>query len=123
MLAWLFVHAGLDVLRNPAPRAAVAAPVIRAAREMVPGLPADDVTMVRLNAAAQLIAGGLLALGKWPMFAAFGLAVSLVPTTIGGHRFWEESDPARRMQHRTHFYKNLAIVGGLLFAALESQPR
>jgi putative oxidoreductase len=51
--------------------------------------------------------------------AAMALAVSMVPTTIAGHRFWEIDDPAKRSMHRTHFLKNTAILGGLLVVALD----
>jgi uncharacterized membrane protein YphA (DoxX/SURF4 family) len=47
------------------------------------------------------------------------LATSLVPTTFGGHRFWEISDPAQRAQQQVHFLKNAAILGGLLIAAFD----
>jgi uncharacterized membrane protein YphA (DoxX/SURF4 family) len=43
----------------------------------------------------------------------------MVPTTLGGHAFWRHDDPTRRSQQQIHFDKNLAIIGGLLLAALE----
>lgn len=42
------------------------------------------------------------------------LAGLLVPTTMAGHPFWNESDPPTRAQHRIQFLKNLAMVGRLL---------
>ena len=47
------------------------------------------------------------------------LAVSIVPTTAAGHRFWEIDDPVKRAQQRTQFLKNAAILGGLLIAAFD----
>jgi uncharacterized membrane protein YphA (DoxX/SURF4 family) len=36
-----------------------------------------------------------------------------VPTTLAGHRFWEEESAARSGQ-RLQFLKNLGLIGGLL---------
>jgi putative oxidoreductase len=43
-----------------------------------------------------------------------------VPTTLAGHRFWEEDDPARRHQQQIHFFKNLGLLGGLVLAAADT---
>jgi putative oxidoreductase len=73
----------------------------------------------RGDALVHVAAGGMLAAGILPRLAALTLAGSLVPTTFGGHRFWEIEDPMQRAQQRTHFLKNTAILGGLLIAALD----
>ncbi len=41
----------------------------------------------------QIASALALATGRAPRLAATVLAASLVPTTLAGHRFWEESDP------------------------------
>ena len=46
--------------------------------------------------------------------AAGVLALTLIPATLGGHRFWEEQEPGKRAQQQFHFLKNVAIPGGLL---------
>ena len=56
-------------------------------------IPTEPVTLVRINAVAQIAAGLALATGRAPRLSAAVLAASLVPTTAAGHRFWEESDP------------------------------
>jgi len=119
MLAVIFVTGGIEVLRKPHPRAEQAAPVIDRVRQAVPVLPADPVTLVRANAAVHMVAGAMLATGRAPRLAAGLLAASLVPTTIGGHRFWAIDDPVERARQRTHVGKNLAILGGLLLAATD----
>jgi uncharacterized membrane protein YphA (DoxX/SURF4 family) len=113
-LAWVFIDSGLDVYRNPSPRAEVARPTLERIRQAVPGLPDDDPAIVRANAAVQVAAAGLLAVGAVPRLAALALACSLVPTTVGGHAFWEHDDPKQRAQQRLQFNKNMAILGGLL---------
>lgn len=128
MLAGVFVVSGVDVLRNPGSRVDVAAPTVNALHALSPApvrplIPTDPETAVRVNAAAQVGAGLLLATGKFPRIAASVLTTSLVPTTAVGHQFWAESDPAARAAHRVHFAKNLAILGGLLLAAVDTEGR
>lgn len=120
MLAAVFVSSGIDVLRRPGPRVEVAAPVATKVAEPLP-LPSDPEQLVKINAAVQVVAGSLLALGYVPRLAATALAASLVPTTLAGHRFWEEDDPARRSQQQIHFLKNLGLLGGLALAIVDTE--
>lgn len=122
MLAAMFVAGGLDALQNPeskAPAAENLAPSV-AGRF---GLPDDTVTLVKVNGALQVGAGAFLALGWAPRLAALALAGSLVPTTLAAHRYWEETDPAARTNHRIHFLKNLSMLGGLIIAAADTEGR
>ncbi len=119
MLAGVFVVAGLDVLTNPEPRAKAAKPVVDWVASVVPFAPTDPVDAVRLNAVVHLGAGVLLAAGVMSRLAALALAVSVVPTTVAGHPFWEIDDPVNRSRQRTQFLKNTAILGGLLVVALD----
>jgi putative oxidoreductase len=48
-----------------------------------------------------------------------GAGGKLVPTTFGGHRFWELGDASQRAQQQMHFLKNAAILRGLLVVALD----
>ena len=115
----MFIPGGIDVLRNPGPRAEIARPVVERVASVVPMSPADPETAVRVNAAVHLVGGSMLALGFLPRLAALALATSMVPTTLAGHRFWEIDDPAKRGMQRTQFLKNTAIMGGLLVTALD----
>ena len=119
MLASLFIVSGLEVLANPEPRAKVAKPVVDMVASVVPFAPTDPVDAVRLNAAVHLGAGVLLAAGVMSRLAATALAVSMLPTTVAGHPFWEIDDPAKRSQQRVQFLKNLGILGGLLMVAFD----
>ncbi|MGO9292653.1 MAG: DoxX family protein [Streptosporangiaceae bacterium] len=109
---------GFDALRAPGGRVDLATPVLAAVRARVP-LPEDDELLVRANAAVQVAAGTSLALGRAPRLAALVLAGSLIPTTLAGHAYWTIEDPAARKQHRVQFHKNMAMIGGLLFAVLD----
>jgi uncharacterized membrane protein YphA (DoxX/SURF4 family) len=113
MLAAMFVYGGLDSARRPATKVPKAEPVAPKIAEPL-GLPTDTEQLVRLNGVAQVVAGTTLALGWFPRISALVLAGSLVPTTLAGHRFWEEDDPKARAQQTTHFLKNIGLLGGLL---------
>jgi uncharacterized membrane protein YphA (DoxX/SURF4 family) len=85
-------------------------------------LPFETETYVRVNAAVQVGAGLLLATGRLPRVASAALAVTLVPSTIAGHPFWEAEGDERRVQ-RTQFLKNASLLGGLILAAVDTEGR
>jgi putative oxidoreductase len=120
LLAAVFVSSGIDVLRNPEPRIKTAEPVTTRIAGMT-GLPDDTELLVKVNAGVQIGAGLMLALGKFPRLAAATLAGSLVPTTLAGHRYWEELEETRRKQQQVHFFKNLGLLGGLMLAAVDTE--
>lgn len=113
-----YVLLGFDALRAPGGRVELAAPVLATVRKAVP-LPADDELLVRANAAVMVAAGTTMALGKAQRLSALVLAGSLIPTTMAGHSYWALEDEAQRKAQRIQFHKNMAMLGGLLFAVLE----
>lgn len=117
MLASIFIAEGIDSLLHPDTRAPAAEAVVRPLAERVPAVPAQVEQAVRLNGAVQVVAGSLLAIGRFPRLSAAALAASLIPTTYAGHRFWESDDKQERSQQKIHFLKNLSMLGGLLIAA------
>ena len=122
LLASMFVMGGADALLNPEPKAGKAKDV--GPKVAAPfGLPEDPETLVKINGAVQLGAGALLALGKLPRLASLALAASLVPTTLAGHRFWDETDDRARAMQRIQFFKNISMLGGLLLAAVDTEGR
>ncbi len=111
---------GLDAARSPGPRVGMAASTLGTIRKVVP-LPADDEQIVRANGALQAAAGIALAAtslvpGRFHRWAALAVIGSLIPTTVAGHDFWNIDDPMARRMQRTQFWKNMAMLGGLLFA-------
>ena len=40
-----------------------------------------------------------------------------MPTTLAGHRFWAESDPAAKKMQPMQFFKNLVLTGAMIIAA------
>jgi putative oxidoreductase len=129
MLASMFVAGGYNALKNPGALAQRAQPVLDRLQPKInqaaSSLPVEltPTMLVRLNGAAQVVAGGMLATGRAPRLAALVLAGTLVPTTFGGHRFWEESDPTSRAGQRTHFLKNVSMLGGLLLASVDTEGK
>lgn len=129
MLASMFLVGGVNALRNAPALGAKAAPVaeklVPLVRRAVPAapIPKDPVTLVRINAAVQIGAGLALATGRAPRIASGVLAASLVPTTMAGHRFWEEQDKQARSQQQLQFFKNLSMLGGLVIAAGDTEGR
>ena len=124
-LAAVFVKSGLDSVRNPDRLVDTAKPTvdkIAPALDAV-GLPTDPRTVVRLNGAAQLFGGLMLATGNAPRIGATVLAGTLLPTTAAGHAFWSTEDPAERARHTTQFLKNLALLGGLMLAAVDTEGK
>lgn len=119
MLASLFLVSGYDAVQDPSGRAAVAGPFLG---KIAPALklPQDQQLLVRLNGAAMLAGGAMLATGRMPRLACTLLAGTLVPTTLAGHPFWEQTDPTERAAQRTQFAKNVAVLGGLLLGAADT---
>lgn len=129
LLASTFVVGGANALKNAPALAAKAKPVTDRLRPMLEKaapqvkIPEDTVTLVRINAGAQILAAVALARGRAPRLSSTVLAASLLPTTVAGHQFWKESDPAARANQQIHFFKNLSMLGGLLLAAVDTEGR
>ena len=129
LLASMFVVGGVNALRNASDYAIKAkevtdrlVPLAKRALPQAP-IPEDPATLVRINAVVHIGAGAALATGHFPRLASTALAATLVPTTLAGHQFWNESDPALKANHRVHFLKNLSMLGGLLLAAVDTEGR
>ncbi len=123
LLASMFFVGAADALRNTSAAADRAQPVAdrlvglgQKAAPQAP-IPQDATTLVRINAGIQIVAAASLATGRMPRLSSAVLAGSLVPTTLAGHRFWEQKDPEAKKVQTQHFVKNLAALGGLILAA------
>ncbi len=123
LISAVFVAGGLSQLRQPGAQAKRVQPVTDLVSRSVPRAPQETETLVRINGATQFVIGLLFALGRLPRLSALVLAASLVPTTAGAHRFWEDNDPAERFDQQFHFFKNAGLFGGLLFAAVARRGR
>jgi uncharacterized membrane protein YphA (DoxX/SURF4 family) len=128
LIAAGIIYAAQGVLRDPAqavPRAKkVTDRVVPLARKAGVPLPEDTATLVRLNAAAQVTGSLALATGRAPRLGASVITASLLPTTVAGHSFWNETDPAAKQAQAVAFFKNLALFGAMLIVAgdTDGQP-
>lgn len=67
-----------------------------------------------LVAAINLFGGILILVGYQTRWAAIVLIAFVVLTLVFVHTFWTMEGPARAA-NQAHFYKNLALIAGLLF--------
>jgi putative oxidoreductase len=85
------------------------------------GMPAAEL-LVWPAALFELIAGAMLALGWKARWAALALAVYSIISALTFHAYWNV--PADQMvDQQTHFMKNVAIAGGLLFVFARGPTR
>lgn len=129
MLSAIFVSAGFSSIKNAPHLTDMARPVTDRLEPMLAGATAslpislDATNMVRLNGLVHLVGGLMLATGRAPRVTSLVLAASLVPTTLAGHRYWEESNPQMRANQRVHLLKNISMAGGLLLASVDTEGR
>ena len=105
------IHGGIQQIQEPHPRAE---------RARGSGLPIPD-EVVAFSGWAMLLGSIALHIKPLRRLAAFLLGVQLIPITYVGHRFWELEQGQARTQNRTHFFKNLSIIGGALAIAFSSE--
>jgi putative oxidoreductase len=104
-----FVWLGYEALTEPGMRVKMATDF---------GVPEEVAgRAVRLNGAAMALGGAGVATGVFPRASAAAVTAAMIPTTLAGHSFWREEDPAARKLNRIQFLKNLGMVGGLLAIA------
>lgn len=70
--------------------------------------------LLALTIAVWLVGGICLIIGWHTRIAATILFLFLIPVTLVFHPFWAV-DPTQMQNELTHFLKNLAILGGLLY--------
>lgn len=132
MLASYFVASGVRALRDPGALIPVAEPlidrVVPTVKEYAPNqvsdyIPEDPATLIRINGALQVLGGLALATGKGRRLGALVLAGTLIPATIAKHPFWTRSSEEERAADRSHFLKNLSLLGGVLLASRDTEGR
>jgi putative oxidoreductase len=133
MLSSMFVVGGINSLKNAKSLAPKAEPITdrvepllgKAVSSLPFKLPISLTTEqeVMLNGAVHVVGGAMLATGRAPRLSSFVLAATLIPTTLAGHRFWEETDPQLRSNQQIHFFKNVSMMGGLLLASVDTEGK
>ncbi|WP_432557938.1 DoxX family protein [Granulicoccus sp. GXG6511] len=129
MLAGYFVVNGVKALKDPAPYAAeqerFASTVVPLARKVAPevatSLPQDTETYARVAGGLQ-VAGGLgLISGKGRRLGAGLIALSMVPQLMGFSA--KGLTPEEKALARNDLLKNVALLGGSLIAAGDTEGR
>lgn len=77
------------------------------------GIPLPEIAAV-LAILIELGGGILLIIGWQTRWGATALLIFMIPTTLLFHNFWA-FEAAQQAMQRTHFLKNLAIMGGILY--------
>jgi putative oxidoreductase len=114
LMSIVFLLNGLGIINQAA-----------AAKELLEhGAPAGVVPFLMLIARTiEIVAGFSLALGIYPRLSAVAILAFLFPATLTAHAFWQVSGTAAYTPQLLNFFKNTAMMGGLLFiAATRSQP-
>ena len=75
-----------------------------------------------LIATIQFVGGLAILIGIKTRWVAFAFALYLILVVFFAHNFWDMQGAARGA-NMAHFYKNLAIMGGLLLLALHGPGR
>lgn len=122
LISSLFIVAGVNTLMKARQIASTADDIAQPIAHKL-GLSTDTETLVKVHAGTQVVGGALFALGVVPRITGLVLAGSLVPTTMAGHRFWEQDDIEARTGELIDFLKNAAILGGLVYVALDTGGR
>ena len=79
------------------------------------GFPAPQM-MAALAVIFELGFGVLLLVGWKTRWMAWALAVYCIVATAVAHRFWTD-EAAQAFNQTSHFFKNVSIIGGLLYIA------
>lgn len=130
MLAGYFVVNGVKALKDPAPYAAeqerFASTVVPLARKVAPEevatmVPEDTETLARITGGLQ-VAGGLgLITGIGRRLGAGFIALSMVPQLVGFNA--KGISPEAKAAARNELLKNVALLGGALIAAGDTEGR
>jgi uncharacterized membrane protein YphA (DoxX/SURF4 family) len=124
MLSAVFIGQGVETLRNPKVTLEATQPTVTALQALPEPfgskVPTDPATAARINAAVQVGGGLLLATGRLPRLASAALAFTVIPGSLGGHLFWNESDPELKIQKRRDLLTDLSLLGGLIIAAADT---
>ena len=127
LLSVVFIGQGIESLLRPEQAAETARQTVKVLQKLPESaatkVPQDPETLARVTAAVQIGGGLLLASGKLPRLASAALACTVVPGSLGGHMFWNETEPQLKAQHRRDFLADLSLIGGLMIASVDTEGK
>jgi putative oxidoreductase len=112
LMSWIFVSSGFGKITGVAAFSAVLAKR---------GVPAPSF-MGWLGAIVEFGGGLLILLGVKLRYTAILMILFVIVATLISHRYWEYP-PEQIMAQQTNFWKNITIIGGLLFMFLAGAGR
>src|SRR5512136_2119668 len=111
LLGWIFVRSGYGKIFDiPA----------YAATFPARGLPTF---LAYIAIPAEFFGGIALILGLATRYVVLVMVIFMLVATFSSHRYWEFTDVAVRRAQDSSFYKNIAILGGLLLLFVGSPGR
>ena len=127
MLSAVFISRGIEALRSPKPATDATRQTLEELSKLPDpvgtNLPTNAETVAKVTAAVQIGGGLLLAAGRLPRFASAALALSVVPSSLGGHAFWPQVAPQRKADERRAFITDVSLIGGLIIAAVDTEGK
>ena len=120
MLAAGYISNGVDRLRRPKAAAASIGPLLNMARKRI-DVPIDAPTLARATGAAQVAAGSLLAIGRFPRVSATILVGTYLLDTVGERIAADKTtskDDKRARTERTLI--RTSMLGGALLASVDT---
>ncbi|AOP53424.1 MAG: DoxX family protein [Brevibacterium aurantiacum] len=120
MLAAGYISNGVDRLRRPEAAAASIGPLLNMARKRI-DVPIDAPTLARATGAAQVAAGSLLAIGRFPRVSATILVGTYLLDTVGERIAADKTtskDDKRARTERTLI--RTSMLGGALLASVDT---
>ncbi|MCD1284629.1 MAG: DoxX family protein [Brevibacterium sp.] len=123
MLAAGYIINGVERLRRPEAAAASIGPLLTQARKQV-DIPLDAPTIARATGAAQVAAGSLLAIGRFPRISATILVGTYLLDTVGERLSAEKAtskDDKKARNERTLL--RTSMLGGALLASVDTAGR
>ena len=79
------------------------------------GVPGPAIAWSGVAAVVEFFASLAIVLGLKTRYAAALLIFFTIGAALIGHPYWTIPDAAQKAQQKIHFYKDVAIIGGLLF--------
>lgn len=120
MLAAGYISNGVDRLRRPEAAAASIGPLLNMSRKRI-DVPIDAPTLARATGAAQVAAGSLLAIGRFPRVSATILVGTYLLDTVGERIAADKTtskDDKRARTERTLI--RTSMLGGALLASVDT---
>ena len=79
------------------------------------GVPGPAIAWSGVAAVVEFFASLVIVLGLKTRYAAALLILFTIGAALIGHPYWRIPDAAQKAQQKIHFFKDVAIIGGLLF--------